>query len=66
MDYVAWLSQSRVRSEYGIFAFCWLMINHSTLDYHVTNLTRSLDGSDGQIKTLTSSTLTFTLTLTKT
>ena len=34
-----------------------IMINNSTLDYHVTNfklsLTRSLDGSDGQIKTLT-------------
>ena len=33
------------------------MMNNSTLDYHVTNfklsLTRSLDGSDGQIKTLT-------------
>ena len=30
-----------------------MMIIHPTLDYHVTNLTRSLDGSDGQIKTLT-------------
>ena len=28
------------------------MINYSTLDYHVTHLTRSLDGSDGQMKTL--------------
>ena len=29
-----------------------MMISHSTLDCHVT-LARSLDGSDGQIKTLT-------------
>ena len=29
------------------------MIKHTTLDYHVTNLTRSLDNSDGQIKPLT-------------
>ena len=30
----------------------WMIINHSTLDYHVTILTRPLNGSDGQIKTL--------------
>ena len=30
-----------------------MMINHSTLNYHVTiTLTRSVDGSDGQIKNL--------------
>ena len=30
-----------------------MMINHSTLEYHVTNLKHSLDGSGGKIKTLT-------------
>ena len=51
-----------------------MMINNSALNYQVTNLntvTRSLDGSDGKIKTLTlnltltlAQTLTLTLTLT--
>ena len=30
-----------------------MMINHSTLEYHVTNFNTSLDGSGGKIKTLT-------------
>ena len=50
-----------------------MMVYHSTLDYHVTNLNvRFLDGFDGQLKTLTlysgldrSKTLTLTKTLTR-
>ena len=31
----------------------WMIINHSKINNQVTKLTRSLDGPDGQIKTLT-------------
>ena len=33
-------------------ALDWKMINHSTLDYHLTNFNTFFRGSDGQIKTL--------------
>ena len=29
-----------------------MMVNRSTIDYHLANLTRSLDSLDGQIETL--------------